>query len=131
LVDKDIGEINAIETAWDNKAAIQLCLWHIERAINRKLEERRERASQYKKETAQAANQQFEFINPQWIPNNNTSTICPEEYRENLLIMVKRHALLHPLIPLGKDIFWTKDQIYRESIYEVYQFCRSKNLPHL
>ena len=56
LVDKDIGEINAIKTAWDNKAAVQLCLWHIERAINRKLEERRERASQYKKETAQAAN---------------------------------------------------------------------------
>ena len=126
LVDKDIGEINAIETAWDNKATVQLCLWHIERAINRKLEERRERASQYKKETAQAANQQFEFIDPQWIPNNNTSNICPEEYRENLLIMVKRHALLHPLIPLGKDIFWTKDQIYRESTYEVYQFCQSK-----
>ena len=68
LVDKDIGQINAIETAWDKMAIIQICLWHVEHAIMRKLEEKREKSSQYRNNTAQAANRQFDFIDPQWIP---------------------------------------------------------------
>lgn len=45
--------------------------------------------------------------------------------------MVKRHALVHPLIPVRRDTFLTKDQIYHQSVYEIYQFCRSKDLTHL
>ena len=26
-----------------------------------------------------------------------------------------------------QDIFWTKNQIYRKSVYEAYQICRSKH----
>ena len=39
LVDKDAGQIAAINEAWSQTANIQLCLWHIERAIDRKLRE--------------------------------------------------------------------------------------------
>lgn len=131
LVDKDAGQINAIEAAWDKKAVIQICLWHIEHAIQRKMQERREKASQYKIETAQAANRLFQFVDAQWIPSNNSSIFCPEEYKENVLTMVKRHALVHPLIPVRRDTFLTKDQIYHQSVYEIYQFCRSKDLTHL
>ena len=36
LIDKDAGQIAAINEAWSQIANIQLCLWHIERAIDRK-----------------------------------------------------------------------------------------------
>jgi hypothetical protein len=78
--------------------------------------EKRE-TSQYKEATARTANQQFEFIDLQWIPSNSAGIMCPEEYREDLLMMVKRHTLLHPLIPVSKDIFWSREQIYCESVY--------------
>ncbi|CAG8673821.1 7575_t:CDS:2 [Cetraspora pellucida] len=38
LVDKDAGEISALGATWSTK--IQLCLWHIECAIERKLKEK-------------------------------------------------------------------------------------------
>ena len=39
LIDKDAGQIAAINETWSQIANIQLCLWHIERAIDRKLRE--------------------------------------------------------------------------------------------
>ena len=56
LVDKDIGQINAVEAAWDEKAIVQICLWHVEHAIERKMRETKERNSQYTINVAQAAN---------------------------------------------------------------------------
>ena len=38
LVNKDAGQIAAINEAWCQTANIQPCLWHIERAIDRKLD---------------------------------------------------------------------------------------------
>ncbi|CAG8651016.1 2521_t:CDS:1, partial [Paraglomus occultum] len=37
LVDKDIGQINATEAAWDERMIVQICLWHVEHAVERKM----------------------------------------------------------------------------------------------
>ena len=41
LVDKDAGQIAAIQEAWSWTANIQLCLWHVKHAIDRKLRYKR------------------------------------------------------------------------------------------
>jgi len=47
LVDKDAGQISAIqEEAWSWIANIQLCLWHVEQAIDCKLKEKKYKSSQ-------------------------------------------------------------------------------------
>ncbi|CAG8566882.1 5364_t:CDS:2 [Paraglomus occultum] len=132
LVDKDIGQINAIEAAWDGRTIVQICLWHVVHAIERKIRESKEKNSQYTINMAQAANSQFDFIDPQWRPtSNNTATICPDEYRKDVLRIIKKHALAHPLIPISRDTFLTKEQIYYQSVREAYQFCQSNDLIHL
>jgi len=40
LVDKDAGEISAVKEAWSSVTNIQLCHWHLECAISRKLKEK-------------------------------------------------------------------------------------------
>jgi hypothetical protein len=37
LVDKDFGEISAIQLVWDHEARPQLCLWHAKKAIDVRL----------------------------------------------------------------------------------------------
>jgi len=37
LLDKDMGQIAAVQEAWSWTANIQLCLWHVERAIEHKI----------------------------------------------------------------------------------------------
>ena len=41
--------------------------------------------------------------------------------------MINRHYNAHPWIPLG-TVFRTTDQIYRDSVRELYEFCESGNL---
>ena len=41
LLDKDMGQIAAVQEAWSWTTNIQLCLWHIERAIDRKINEKK------------------------------------------------------------------------------------------
>lgn len=63
------------------------------------------------------------------VPNNNRASelICPEADQEALLAMINRHYSAHPWIPLG-TVFRTTDQISRDSVREVYEFCESGNL---
>src|SRR5438270_8591699 len=71
LVDKDAGQITAINEAWSQTANIQLCLWHIKRAIDRKLRESKHKSSQYTTRRATEANRQFRFIDVSWIPEGH------------------------------------------------------------
>ncbi|CAG8622338.1 10991_t:CDS:2 [Paraglomus occultum] len=96
-IQNHIGQTNAIEAAWDERTIVQICLWHVEYAVERKMRETKEKNSQYTINVAQAANSQFKFIDPQWRPSNN-ATVCPEEHRKDVLLMIKKHALAHPLI---------------------------------
>jgi hypothetical protein len=41
--------------------------------------------------------------------------------------MVKKHMLLHPLIPINKETFFTSTEIYHHSVVEAYTYCRERN----
>ena len=45
LLDKDMGQIAAVQEAWSWTTNIQLCLWHLERAIDRKINEKNHKSS--------------------------------------------------------------------------------------
>ena len=62
LVDKDAGQIAAIQEAWSWTASMQLCLWHVKRAIDRKIRDKKYKSSQYTARKAKEANEQFRFI---------------------------------------------------------------------
>ena len=130
LLDKDFGEIMAVLQAW-SQAKIQLCLQHVERAIERKLKENKSQKSQYLAQKAHEASLEFGFISPTWLSEEPQSKICSKESIKELIGLIKRHALLHPLIPICKNIFLTSKEIRYQSVLEVYQFCHQKNLVDL
>ena len=70
VVDKDAGQIAAIQEAWSWTANIQLCLWHVKHAIDRKLRDKKHKSSQYTARKAKEANEQFRFIEASWIPGD-------------------------------------------------------------
>ena len=39
--------------------------------------------------------------------------------------------LLHPLIPINKETFFTSTEIYHHSVVEAYTYCRERNFVHL
>ncbi|PKY57507.1 hypothetical protein RhiirA4_510082 [Rhizophagus irregularis] len=100
LLDKDAGEISAIEEAWSWTTNLQLCYWHLEHAISRRLKDKKSKSSGYSKNKAMEAYQQFDFINSSWIPNNGTGSLCPDDKIKEIINMIKRHANMHPLIPV-------------------------------
>jgi hypothetical protein len=130
LVDKDAGQIAAIQEAWSWIANIQLCLWHIKRAIDRKLKEKKYKLSQYTQQRAKEANEQFSFIDVTWIPERREGVLCSEENIKEILNMVQKHTILHPLIPINKE-FLTSTEIYHQSVIEAYRYCKEKDLVRL
>ena len=77
------------------------------------------------------AHQQFDFIDSLWIPNSCTGSLCPDDKIKEIINVVKRHANMHPLIPVAKNTFLNSTQIYRHCVQEVYQFCYNYNLSKL
>jgi len=130
LSDKDAGEISAVSEAWSWTANIQLCYWHLEHAIDRRIKDKKSKTRMYTAAKASEANRIFNFIDLSWImrDNDNNSPWCPDESVKELLDMVKKHANMHPLIPLPKDTFLDSREIHRHCVREVYQFCYSRNL---
>ncbi|PKY52195.1 hypothetical protein RhiirA4_305380, partial [Rhizophagus irregularis] len=45
--------------------------------------------------------------------------------------MIKRHANMHPLIPVAKNTFWDSTEIYQYCVKEAYEYCYSNNLTKL
>jgi hypothetical protein len=127
LTDKDSGEISAVSEAWSWRTNIQLCYWHLEHAIRRRLKDTKSRAGTYSKDKALEAHQQFTFINSSWIAKG-CGSLCSDEVAKEIINLVKKHANMHPLIPVGKDTFWNSKQIYQDCVKEAYQFCYSRNL---
>ena len=50
------------------------------------------------------ANDRFSFIDASWIPEGPESISYTDENVKEVLNLVKKHALLHPLIPINKEI---------------------------
>ncbi|CAB5305488.1 unnamed protein product [Rhizophagus irregularis] len=131
LIDKDAGEISAIEEAWSWTVNLQLCYWHLEHAIERRLKDKKSKSTGYSKNKAIEAHQQFDFIESTWIPTGCAGSLCPDDKIKEIINIVKRHAIMHPLIPVAKNTFWNSAQIYQYCVQEAYQFCHSNNLSKL
>ena len=65
LTDKDFAQISAAQSTWP-KVKIQLCKWHIQRAVETKLKDYRVMTrTNYDEDQA---NRKFSFIDKQFIP---------------------------------------------------------------
>src|SRR6185295_16713399 len=64
----------------------------VERAIGRKLKEKKHKSSRYTTQRAKEANEQFNLIDASWIPEGCEDAICSEENIKEILNMIKRHA---------------------------------------
>jgi hypothetical protein len=120
LLDKDSGEISAVSEAWSWITNIQLCYWHLERAIDRRIKDKKSKARTYTQTKALEANWIFSFIDPSWILRDDNSPLCLDEFVKELLNVIKKHANMHPLIPLSKDTFLNSTDIYRHCVEEMY-----------
>ncbi|CAG8640622.1 8789_t:CDS:2, partial [Cetraspora pellucida] len=123
LMDKDAGEISSVNEAWSWITNIQLCYWHLEHAISKKIKDKKSKTNTYTATKALEAHHKFEFIDPSWFRSNN-EFFCLDNYAKQLLEMIKRHANMHPLIPVAKNSYMTSQEIYKFCIKELYQFCR-------
>ncbi|CAG8488334.1 34403_t:CDS:2 [Gigaspora margarita] len=74
---------------------------------------------------------EFNFINSHWLPVEQMGKICPEELIKELLGIIKKHALMHPLISIEQTTFLTKEKIRSQCVFEIYQFCFQRNLNNL
>src|SRR5207249_4450604 len=59
-------------------------------------------------------------------PKDENLMYSKENIKE-ILRMVRRHALLHPLIPIDNNVFLTSTEIYYRSVAETYRYCQEKN----
>ena len=127
--DKDFSQINAAKNVWPS-ANIQLCLWHIKKAIVTKMKSNQR--GKYKRFTAfELAD--LNFVDPNFVPTNaNNDTVCPITHQDNVLNLVERHFNLHPLIPFGPHkTFLTAEEIWKTAVREIYQFCHKHAYPEL
>jgi len=95
LIDKDAGEISAIEEAWPWTVNLQLCYWHLEHAIDRRLKDKKSKSTGYSKNKAMEAHQQFDFIELFWIPNSSTGSLCPDDKIKEV-INICNYASINP-----------------------------------
>ena len=70
MSDKDQTEINALNQVWPT-AKHQLCLWHVLRALKRRLANNREPPAFY---ASAEAHKRFPFIDPSFLPLGQMST---------------------------------------------------------
>jgi hypothetical protein len=136
--DKDLAQINAARATWSN-VNIQLCLWHVKRAVEQKLSSR---ASQQSRYNPQDAHRLCSVIDETWQPiifhsiNNvsskkirsNSQQICNKDMRSEIKSMIERHFNRHPLIPNSDGVFLESQQIWNECVSEIYSYCRQQNL---
>lgn len=131
LIDKDAGKISAIEEVQLWTVNLQLYYWHLKHAIEWCLKDKKSKSTGYSKNKAIEAYQQFDFIESSWIPTGCTGSLCPDDKTKKIINIVKRHAIMHPLIPVVKNTFWNSAQIYQYCVQEAYQFCHSNNFSKL
>jgi len=134
LTDKDWAQINAASRVWPS-TKIQLCLWHVKRAIGKRLAD--SSISKRNNYNAAAARADADFIDESFHPFvrdsirsevNCDPRFCPKEFRNTILDMIVYHFHLHPMIPNDQNQYFTVDEIWFTSVQEMYQFCVQKDL---
>ncbi|KAF7349473.1 SWIM-type domain-containing protein [Mycena sanguinolenta] len=90
-VDKDMAEIGMIRSVWNAK--IQLCLWHLKRAVRTRLDKRKLSTTPYQPHRAHA---EYAFIDPNFKPEGRAD---PTEYEGGIL---EPPALIGNQIPVPR-----------------------------
>jgi hypothetical protein len=150
--DKDTSEIFAVRQIWPN-AIIQLCYWHVRRAIRTKLASAQKTNSQneYRPGEAQLEIPDLEICwgsMPIRRPDGQHrygGCSCPlrpdfadfpalgrteakETYeKETVINMFSNHYNSHPFIPDRNGTSRSAQQIYQDCAREMYSWCRSRN----
>ena len=130
LTDKDFAEINAAQTVWP-EAQIQLCAWHVRRAIKQRLASNKQ--SVYYSYNPKAAHKECSVIDPNWgVVNNSERVFCPSNLRETVIKIVNQHLNRHMLLPkLDGTFIMDANEIWKECVNEIMQFCKDNNLLQL
>ena len=145
-IDKDQAEISAVTAVWPD-AKVQLCYWHVKRAVSMKLKSSKSTKTQdhYHPEKAQELVPNLEIC---WgslpvrrpVSHRFGECECPskgerikaegrlepaaKEERETVLEIVCRHFNLHSLIPDSNGTFKSPDTLHRECAAEMYTWCK-------
>ncbi|CAI2188574.1 13551_t:CDS:2 [Funneliformis geosporum] len=128
LTDKDFAQISAGQTVWPN-AKIQLCHWHLRRAVETKLKETHlPKRDNYE---PMAAHHEFPFIDIKFNPSNaayKSTNFCPKEFRPYIWNLMNKHLHQHPLIPDISQQILTAETIRKQAVLEMYTFCKENSL---
>jgi hypothetical protein len=121
LTDKDFAQINVIRFTWP-QCKIQLCKWHVKRAIITRLSSNKSTRSSGFNPLSELG-KQFPFDGIQ-----QAAQFCPKELRKTVWSIMEKHMHQHPLIPTSDGQFLTIDTIYEASVQEMYLFCKNNSL---
>ncbi|KAF0538294.1 ATP-dependent DNA helicase pif1 [Gigaspora margarita] len=106
FTDKDFAEINATTSVW-GPSIVQLCAWHMNRALKFKLKEKAKLSNSQTQlritYNVIQATAEFDFIDPIFYPTEDDCDpkiyiICPLECQSTVLMLMQKHFNMHPLI---------------------------------
>ena len=146
--DKDQAEISAVTAVWPG-VKIQLCYWHVKRAVNMKLNSSKSTKTQdrYRPEEAKTIIPELEICwgsLPMRRPVAHRSDECQclskgeniqetgrlepttKEERKTVIDIFCRHFNLHPLIPDSNGTFKSSEALHRECTAEMYAWCKAR-----
>ena len=95
LSDKDYAQINAIRFTWP-QCKIQLCKWHVKRAITSRLSSNKSTRSSGFNPLSELG-KRFSFDGVQ-----QAAQFCPKEFRKTVWDMMEKHLHLHSLISINE-----------------------------
>jgi len=150
--DKDPSEISAVRETWPT-ATVQLCYWHVRRAIRTKLASslKTNTQNEYKPGEVQVIIPDVEIcwgslpIRRPGAEHRYGGCSCPsrlqfsnvhpratvgvkdKQEKEAVLTMFSTHFNVHPLIPDQNGTYRTAQQIHNDSAREMYSWCRSRD----
>ncbi|KAJ5582182.1 ATP-dependent DNA helicase PIF1 [Penicillium sp. DV-2018c] len=152
-LDKDQAEMSAVDAVWPG-IKIQLCYWHVKRAVSMKLNESKKTQGQmkYRPEEAQELIPGLEVCwgalpirrpvehrfgrcqcesHQQSMTAEGRLELLSKEEKVAIIGILCLHFNLHPLIPDHNGTFKTSSTIHRESATEMYTWCRIRGYPHI
>ncbi|KID82058.1 hypothetical protein MGU_10628 [Metarhizium guizhouense ARSEF 977] len=147
-IDKDSSEIAAVTAVWPG-VKVQLCYWHVKRAVSTRLNSSKSTNTQnhYWPEEAQKLIPDLEIC---WgslpirrpVGHRFGNCSCPskgdkideigrlepttKEDRDTVLEIFCRHFNLHPLIPDPNGTYKSSTTLHRECAAEMYTWCKAR-----
>ncbi|CAG8770680.1 34846_t:CDS:2, partial [Gigaspora margarita] len=139
LTDKDFAQITSAQIVWPH-VRVQLCYWHVLRAIKRKLSSSGITYSPY---NAREAHTICSEIDPTWQPASKNQNIfnelslnneltknmdkyqvfCQKDHRENIIQLVRVHFFVHPLIPTeNRPKLYNLQEIWSNCVKEQHNY---------